>query len=254
MIPLILAAQLLVSPPAETQPAGYEIIRRIPAVEATQAAAADERSFYAISSTAVAEYDRHTGKRLRVVTAEGTQHLNSGFFWEGKLYCAHSHYPKQPDRSDIRVFDPQTGKLTIFHTFERSPGSLVWCVRRKQSWWCCFAHYGADNAKTVLVEYHGEFQEQRRWTFPNEVVSEWDGMSASGGIWLEDTLLTSHHHDRVLYRLRLPQRGSVLELVERRPGPFPGQGLAIDPVTGGLIGIDRAKREIVLARLCDLRK
>jgi hypothetical protein len=30
--------------------------------------------------------------------------------------------------------------------------------------------------------------------------------------------------------------------------PFPGQGIAADPKTGGLVGIDRDKREVVFAR------
>ena len=38
---------------------------------------------------------RVTGKRLRVSTG-AAQHLNSGYFWNGKLYCAHSNYPHVP--------------------------------------------------------------------------------------------------------------------------------------------------------------
>ena len=248
---MLALAQLLAQLPGESRPPGYEASQRIPAVEATQAAAADEQNFYAISSTTVAVYERASSKRIQTTTSPGTLHLNSGFLWQGKIYCAHSNYPKQPHSSDIRVFDPKTAKLTIFHTFAQPPGSLVWCIRRGDSWWCCFAHYGADNAKTVLVEYRAEFQEKRLWTFPEKVIAEWDGMSASGGIWDGETLLTSHHHDPVLYRLRIPQRGTVLELVERLNCPFPGQGIAVDPVTGGLIGIER---EIVLARLREPRK
>ena len=60
-------------------------------------------------------------------------------------------------------------------------------------------------------------------------------------------MLVSHHHFRVLYRLRLPEAGDTLELVEALHCPFPGQGFAADPVTGGLIGIDRGRRAVVFA-------
>ena len=72
-------------------------------------------------------------------------------------------------------------------------------------------------------------------------------MSGSGGVWDGDTLLVSHHHFRVLYRLRLPTMGDTLELVEAVHCPFPGQGFAIDPVIGGLVGIDRSRPAVVFA-------
>jgi hypothetical protein len=55
------------------------------APEANQAAAADERFVYAIDSTLVAKYDRTTKERIAISTGEA-KHLNSGFFWRGKLY------------------------------------------------------------------------------------------------------------------------------------------------------------------------
>jgi hypothetical protein len=26
-------------------------------------------------------------------------------------------------------------------------------VKREDGWWCCFAHYGAENHRTTLVQY-----------------------------------------------------------------------------------------------------
>jgi hypothetical protein len=72
-------------------------------------------------------------------------------------------------------------------------------------------------------------------------------MSASGGIWEGDTLLVTHHHYKVLYRLRLPKDGKELELVEALECPFPGQGIAADPKTGGLVGIDRNAKKVIFA-------
>jgi hypothetical protein len=53
----------------------------------------------------------------------------------------------------------------------------------------------------------------------------------------------------VIYRLQLPTNGEVLKLVDVLSSPFPGQGIAADPATGGLIGIDRSKMKIVFAEL-----
>jgi hypothetical protein len=52
----------------------------------------------------------------------------------------------------------------------------------------------------------------------------------------------------VLYRLRVPKEGKVVEVVEVVASPFPGQGIAADPKTGGLVGIDRGKKAVLFAR------
>jgi len=202
---------------------------------------------YVVSNTTVAVYDRTTHKLL--ATSEGpAEHLNSAFVHNGKVYCAHSNYPKKPDTSEIRVYDPATNKLTVFHDFKNPPGSLVWNVHDGKHWWCCFAHYKDDNPKTILIRYTDGFKEEARWTFPKIVVDDWDAMSASGGTWDGDTLLVSHHHYKVLYRLRVPKAGTELEFVEAIECPFPGQGIAADPKTGGLVGIDRGTRRVVFAK------
>lgn len=226
---------------------GYAETGRLKSEHAAQAAAADRDTVYAVSSTTVAAYDRKTGKLLGTSTGRA-EHLNSAFVKDGKVYCAHSNYPKTPETSEVRVFDPATRKLDVFHDFKNPPGSLVWNVHDGKTWWCCFAHYGKDNAKTVLVRYADGFREEARWTFPKAVVDDWDGMSASGGVWDGDTLLVTHHHWKVLYRLRVPREGRELELVEALTCPFPGQGIAADPLTGGLVGIDRGARAVVFAR------
>jgi hypothetical protein len=55
------------------------------------------------------------------------------------------------------------------------------------------------------------------------------------------------HDDPILFRLRIPKSGSVLEFMEKQSAPFSGQGIAFDPITDGWIGIHRAKRKIVFA-------
>jgi hypothetical protein len=220
---------------------------RLPAPEATQAAAADDRYVYAIANEVVAKYDRETGKRLGVSTGEAS-HLNAGFVAGGKMYCAHSNFPGKPEQSEIKILDLEKMALDTFKDFGRSDGSLTWAVKAHGAWWCNFAFYGAENHKTYLAMYDDEWRELGRWTYSPKVIKAFGENSASCGIWRGERLLVTGHDERELFVLELPEGGSVLRLVTIVPVPFTGQGFAADPVTGGLIGIDRPKRQIVFAR------
>jgi endonuclease/exonuclease/phosphatase family metal-dependent hydrolase len=226
--------------------AEWKAARKVPAPEAHQAAAADKDFIYAITSRAVAKYDRKTGQRVAVSTG-AARHLNSGFFWKGKLLCAHSNYPLKPERSEIKALDVGTMKLATFKDFGNSGGSLTWVLRKDGHWWCNYALYGADNPKTFLVKYDDQWRELARWTYPKKVTSQLGRYSLSGGIWRGDELWVAGHDDPVAFRLRLPKAGKELEYLGKHSVPFTGQGFANDPVTGGLIGISRAKRQIIFA-------
>lgn len=226
----------------------YAPTRVMSAPEAHQAAVADEKYVYAIANRVVGKYDRSTGKRIAVSpTTPLATHLNSGFFRDGWLYCAHSNYPAKPAQSEILVLNPVGMELKVFKKFGEGRGSLTWAVFHDKHWWCTFAHYGADNGKTVLVKFDEEWSERGVWTYPSKVVGDLGKASISGGLWQGETLLATGHDRKVIYRLRLPAEGTVLELVDVAASPFPGQGIAADPVTGGLIGIDRAVKEVVFA-------
>jgi hypothetical protein len=225
----------------------WETAEEWSASEARQGAAADERFLYAVTNTLVAKYDRKTARRVAVSTGEA-EHLNSGFVWEGRVYCAHSNYPRLPEESKILVLDPETMRLSTYKDFGNAGGSLTWAVRHEGHWWCNFAHYGADNARTFLVKYDDEWREQGRWTYPPEVFRELHEYSFSGGLWRDGSLLVTGHDDPLLFRFQVEDGRPMLRLIERQSVPFTGQGFADDPATGGLIGIDRARRKLVLAR------
>lgn len=227
-------------------PARWKKTGALPAAEAHQAAAVDEKHVYAITNKQVVRYDRETGKRLAASTGDAN-HLNSGFLWKGKLYCAHSNFPKIPEKSEIKVLDLETMILTTFKDFADFGGSLTWCVFHEDHWWCNFAKYGDHNAKTFLVKLDSEWREKGRWTYPPDVLAGIGKASLSGGLWREGSLLVIDHDHPVLYQVRLPKEGSVLEFVAKQPAPFPGQGIAHDPKTGGLVGIDRGKKEVIFA-------
>jgi hypothetical protein len=226
--------------------AGWSLVRAMPAAEAHQAAAAMGDWVFAITNSKIAKYDRQTGARLAVSTGEA-KHLNSGFAWEGRLYCAHSNYPRKPEQSEIMVLDPEAMRLTTFKEFGNFGGSLTWAVRQGDAWWCNFALYGDDNARTFVVKFDDQWREQGRWTYPREVLQEIGRSSLSGGLWLDGSLLVTDHDHPVIYRLRVPEEGSTLEFLGQEPAPFPGQGIAIDPETGGLVGIHRFKRQVIFA-------
>jgi len=239
----------LKSPPLPPPPLSLHLwtaTKTLSAPEAHQAAAANEKFVYAIANTKVAKYDRQTEKLIATSTGDA-KHLNSGFLWEGRLYCAHSNYPALPEQSEIKALDVESMQLTTFKDFGNFGGSLTWAVRDSNHWWCNFARYGNDNAQTFVVKFDNRWQEIARWTYPPEVTSQIGRMSLSGGLWQRDSLLVTDHDHPVLYELRAPERGNVLQFVARHSVPFTGQGIATDPLTGGLVGIDRPKRLVVLA-------
>jgi hypothetical protein len=218
----------------------------IEAPEANQAAAADEKFAYAVDNAVVVKYDRQTGKRIAASTGEA-KHLNSAFLLEGKLYCAHSNYPRTPEQSEIKSLDVDSMKLTTFKDFGNFGGSLTWCLHRDEHWWCNFAKYGQANGETFLVQFDKDWKEIGRWTYPAKFVKRLGAYSVSGGIWRDDLLCVTDHDHGTLYRLKVPKEGKVLEWVDEQKIPFTGQGIAADPKTGGLVGIYRGQKKIVFA-------
>lgn len=187
-----------------------------------------------------------SGERLAVSTGEA-EHLNSGFLWRGKLYCANSNYPQKPDRSDIKVLDPDTMELSTWHDFGESEGSLTWAVRHDRHWWCFFAYYRDENDRSYLARFDDQWEELARWTCPPELLHHLGGYSLSGGIWHDGALLATDHDNRVLYHVDVPNGGGQLRLLEKQPAPFTGQGIAVDPVTRGLVGLNRRTHHVIFA-------
>jgi len=145
------------------------------------------------------------------------------------------------------VLDPATMRLSTFKDFGNFDGSLTWAVRKDEHWWCNFARYGSHNAQTFLVKFDDDWREAARWIYPPELIRQLGKNSLSGGLWREGSLLVTGHDDPLIFRLELPEEGNVLRLVEKQSVPFTGQGFAADPATGGLVGINRAKRQVVFA-------
>jgi hypothetical protein len=235
-------------PTSSTQPAvQWPLLALVPAPEATQAAAADEHFLYAVSSTTIAKYDRLTFQRV-AESAPKAHHLNSAYFHEGRLYCAHSNYPELPEKSELMSLDVATMHLSLAHDFGNYGGSLTWAVRHDGHWWANFARYDQNVAETFLAEFDNQWHELRRFTYPRELLSQLGAKySLSGGLFRGDVLLVSGHNDPIIFRLRVPRNGAIMEMVDAQVVPFYGQGFAVDPVTKGLIGVIRRDHHIVLA-------
>lgn len=89
------------------------------------------------------------------------------------------------------------------------------------------------------------------FALPPEIVERFEDRSNSGGAWWPDGYLYATGHDAAdIYVLRLPDRGSVLELIEIVPAPAEGQGIAWDPAEPDLLyTLVRSRREIVVSRM-----
>jgi hypothetical protein len=214
------------------------------APQAHQAAAADRKFIYAITNNVVAKYSRKTRQQLAVSVGKAL-HLNSGYLYRGSLLCAHSNFPRIPEHSQIKVLDTNSMQLTTFHDFGDYGGSLTWVVRVGNRWLCNFAKYDKSNGDTFLTEFDRNWTETRRWTYPQAMVAQLGKYSLSGGLFHQQRLLVTGHDAQELYYLRIPQTGTVLEYIGKSPVPFTGQGFAVDPIGGGLVGISRAEHRVI---------
>ena len=221
-------------------------VQRFHAPQANQAAAADTKFFYAIGSRGITKYDRNTGEVVAKSSGKA-KHLNSGYFHQGKLLCAHSNFPTLPEQSEVLSLDPKTMRLTVYRDLGNPGGSLTWVVQKKGNWWCNFAKYGKKNAETFVIKYDNHWKEIARYTYPQKLINQLGKYSISGGIWVGEELWVTGHDDPFLFRLNLPKKGSELFYLGKIKVPFTGQGIAADPETGGLVGINRANKEIIFS-------
>ncbi len=238
-----------------------EEVRRIAAVEANQAVAADEKYFYAIGNHVIGKYDKKSGKRLAGWECENGKpliHLDSGIVREGVLYCAHSNFPGLPMVSSIEMWDTATMRHIKSHSFGIFAGSATWFDFDSGYRYVTFAHYrtsadepSRDPRWTALIQFNSDWQQLQAWVYPEEVVSLLGQYSISGGVFTPDHKLWCTGHDNPeVYVLSFPEGGSSLVLEDRFAIPMKGQGIALDPSDPTLLyGIDRAKREIVEVRV-----
>jgi hypothetical protein len=245
--------------------------------EAFQGVAVDNRYFYAVHNRIIAKYEKKTGKPAG--RWEGPKdgpiiHLDSALVMDGKIFAAHSNYPEWPMTSSLEIWDAATLKHIGSHSFGINWGSLTWADFHDGHWWMTFANYnlpyGPDktryghNAATQMIKFTADFKFVEAWVMPKTMLEKFAAMSNSGGSWGPDGYLYLTGHDLAeVYKMRLPQAGSVLELVETLPANIRGQGIAWDRTDRGVLyGIIRATRKereagvsnkVTVFRMADVR-
>lgn len=248
---LLMAA---LAPPAQAAPA-LEQVGEFAVPEANQGVGVDAGHFYAVDNRSIGKYDKRTGalvKKWQGPKDGAIEHLDSAMLMDGRLYAAHSNYPKWPMTSSVEIFDAATMEHVGSHSFGIQWGSLTWIDWHEGHWWMTFANYDrllgpgktpyGHKANTVMVKFNRSFQPLQSWTLPRVLLDKFEDMSNSGGSWGPDGFLYLTGHDPAeLYRMRLPKAGSVLELVDVIPMNVRGQGIAWDRAEPGMIyGIIRA--------------
>lgn len=236
-------------------------LKRFAAVEAHQGVAVDATHFYAIGSRTLGKYNKGTGQRVTSWNApKGSEilHLNSAIVKDGKLYCAHSNWPKSPLKNSLEIWSTNTLKPIDRKVFTEKEGALTWVDWREGHWWGLFAFYGEAETvrKTTLVKWNDRWERQATWTFPEKVIQRFVPYSCSGGSWGPNGLLYVTGHDRgEMYALRLPVRGTELEWSATLPAPIEGQAIAWDHSDLGVVyGIQRSKKSVVVSRLSHTRE
>ncbi len=232
-------------------------------LEANQAAAVDAEHFYGIGNHVLVKHRKDNGQRVQQwFSPRGGPivHFNFGYVDGNRLVLSHSNFPQLPPASSLEIHDTRSLAPIESVSIGVRPGSLTWAVRRDKSWWACFAYYndsgtmpGHDQRSTYVGQFDDNWQMQRSWLFPPQVIATWGDSSCSGGDWGDDGLLYTSGHDATeLHVLRLPREGVTLEYVTTIDVPFAGQGWAWDRSRRGervIYGISRARQQIIAARI-----
>ncbi len=223
-----------------------------------QAVATDKENIFAIGSNTIIKFSKQRFKKLNK-WAEASNgpitHLNSGVVINGKLYCAHSNFPKKPMLSSIEIFDSKTLKHIGTHSFGFADGSATWIDWKGGYWWVAFANYGGkhssegrDNKWTKLVKYTKDWKQVESWAYPQEILNLFGLYSNSGGCWNQKGELYITGHDRKeIYVMSLPESGSTLRHLRTIETINAGQGFSIEKVNEKevLYGISKEEKAII---------
>jgi hypothetical protein len=244
-----------------------EVVRTYPASEATQGVAVHQGCFFAITNRRIGKYRIDSGGKLaEFVDAEGGRliHMNGGVVMAGRLYAFHPNFPGVPHENSVEIFSIEDLKHVGSLPLTSRYGSFVWAVEHPQTGqiWACFGHYnerggvpGIKNDQTTIVVYDRRFRDSGEvwleaglYRAPADLVARWDGMTASGGVFLPDgRLLLTGHHAPELHLVRA--HAGRLELLEVIASPNEGQGLALGMDAGDIWQIQRKDRTVVRMRL-----
>ncbi|MFH1136226.1 MAG: hypothetical protein V1816_09085 [Pseudomonadota bacterium] len=244
-----------------------ETLAGFDAPDAYQGAAVDKEYLYAINNFRITKMKKATGEPVLQWDGSGPDgpiiHLDGGVVVDGRLYCAHSNYPAWPMTSSVEVWEVKDMRHVATHSIGVANGTLTWIDRHDGFWWGTFANYDLVQPgrqlphgltrNTQLARMDDNFQVLEAWTYPEELLKRFQGMSCSGGSWGPDGRLYITGHDLpVAYVMELPGAGSILKWVAEVNLPdIAGQGLAWERDGDGpvLYGVRRNANQVVKMRL-----
>jgi len=231
--------------------------------DARQGVAVDRDHVYAVNNYRITRHRKDDGSpQLQwdgISEAGPIIHLDSGMVWQGRLYAAHSNYPRSPMTSSVEVWDVKTMEHVASHSFGIHLGSFTWLDRYQGYWWGAFGNYDkvqrgeqdpyGKTVNTQVVKMDEQFRVLARWTLPQGILERIAPMSNSGGSWGPDgyLYLTGHDHPEI-YVVQVPARGMELRWVATVEAPgIHGQGIAWDRSSDGRIlwGIRKRDRKVL---------
>lgn len=236
-------------------------VARHKAPEAKQGVAVDDAFFYAIANREIAKYRKSDGARVDYwKDVEGGRfiHLNAGVVRNGRLYVAHSNYPKVPMISSVEIWDTKSLQLTDTMDLGQTQGSLTWVDSCDGKWYAGFAHYARKGGmpehgpeQTKVAQLDRKWHLLREWTFPRTLTDRFAPNSCScAGFGPRGFLYATGHDAREIYVLQIPGVGSVLQWIATVPVSFEGQGFAWDPGSKEVVyGISRKTQEVVAVEI-----
>ena len=243
----------------QTDPKPYKEVQRFKAYHATQGVAVDKDAFYAITNAHITKFNLQGDSLMtwHEPNKDRIRHINAGIVLKNKLYCAHSNYPLYPMASSIEIFDTKDLSHIGTVSFGIDTGSCTWILPGKRCWYVFFAHYDKkmdkegkqwDNANQAqLVMFDKKWRKMQAWTLPADLLKEIAPSSLSGGVMIDGIFYCTGHDAAKCYKLRIPERGTILEWIGEVDVPFHGQAIALGP-DGDLWGISRKERAVIRAR------
>lgn len=239
----------------------HEELKRFSAAEANQGVALDGEFFYAITNKAIGKYRKDAGEKVASWSAAKDEpfiHLNAGLVHAGKLYCAHSNFPRKPMVSSVEMWDVATLKHIGRHDFGRYIGSLTWLDRKDGHWIACFVHYrknggepGRGPEETRIVQFDNSWKELAKWSLPEALIKKFgDYSSSGGGFGPEGKLFITGHDAKELYVLNFPKSGSVMEWTGTVAISAEGQAFNWDKKDAGVLySISRKTKEVIVGKV-----
>jgi hypothetical protein len=222
---------------------------------AKQGVAVDDKNVFVIDNARIVKYNYNGDSITQWKAPQGSniKHINFGFIYNNKLYCAHSNFPKLPMVSSIEIFNKNSMKHCGSISLGIRHGSCTWIYKKNDSWYIFFANYenksnpNANVTMSELVQFDDQWREQQSWILPDSLIKRLSPNSLSSGVLINNEFYCMGHDACETYVLDIPEYAMILKWKSTIPVPFPGQGISYNAKTKTMWGIDRKKNQVIKA-------